>query len=158
MPRLIIAATVIAVVLTVYAIIDCAVTEPGRARGLRKPAWIAVILLVPLAGPLLWLLLGKLRGDARRARLAPDDDEAFLRSLDSDAAHQERIRKLEEEIAALDEQPGAPGAGTASRGPRQGAARDISSGEGGAGDGVTREDGESRGRPDAGDEPGAPRA
>lgn len=104
MARLLIAAIVVAVVFTVYAVIDCAMTDPRRTRALGKPVWIGVVLLVPLAGPLLWLFFGKLRGHGPAGPVAPDDDEAFLRSLGSEVEHRERMRRLEAEIAALDEQ------------------------------------------------------
>lgn len=72
--------------LTVYALVDCLQTPEKRARYLPKVAWPAVIVLVPLLGPLAWLALGKVRGapgGGRRPRgpRGPDDDPDFLRGL-----------------------------------------------------------------------------
>lgn len=106
MSRLIIAAVVIAVALTVYAVIDCAMTDAKRTRALSKPVWLLVVLVVPVVGAVLWILFGKglLLKTTSPSQSAPDDDEAFLRSLGADAAHDERIRTLEAELRALDEQ------------------------------------------------------
>ncbi|GGA69136.1 hypothetical protein GCM10011490_19630 [Pseudoclavibacter endophyticus] len=106
MSRLLIAAVVIAVVITVYAVIDCAMTDTKRTRALSKPIWLLVILVVPLVGPVLWILFGKglLLRPVETVPSAPDDDMAFLTSLGSDSAHDERIRQLEEELRALDDQ------------------------------------------------------
>lgn len=114
MSRLIIAAVVLAVVLTVYAVIDCAMTDAKRTRALSKPVWLLVVLVVPLVGPILWILFGKglllTPIDVRPA--APDDDTAFLQALGTDTVHDERIRQLEEELRALDEQIAAGDAPT----------------------------------------------
>lgn len=106
MSRLIIAFVVVAVVLTVYAVIDCAMTDAKRTRALSKPVWLLVTLIVPLVGPLLWILFGKglLLKSSERHQSAPDDDEAFLHSLGQDSVHDDRIRQLEDELRALDEQ------------------------------------------------------
>lgn len=112
MSRLLIAAVVVAVVLTVYAVIDAAMTDPKRTRALSKPVWLFVIIIVPVVGPLLWILFGKgllLKTPETAAQSAPDDDEAFLRSLGTDSEHADRIRKLEDELRALDEQIEADG-------------------------------------------------
>ena len=46
-----------------------------------------------------------------RARVtAPDDDTEFLRRLGQDAEQDERIRRLEQELAELDSEPETPGA------------------------------------------------
>lgn len=118
MSRFLIAAIVVAVVLTVYAVIDCAMTDAKRARALSKPVWLLVVLVVPVIGPILWILFGKgllLKPVAEAQQSAPDDDDAFLRSLGEDAEHADNIRRLEAELAALDEQfgpDGAPGSTT----------------------------------------------
>lgn len=106
MSRLIIAAVVLAVVFTVYAVIDCAMTESRRTRALSKPVWLLVVLVVPLVGPILWILFGKglLLAPLETRQSAPDDDKAFLDALGADTVHDERIRQLEDELRALDEQ------------------------------------------------------
>lgn len=106
MSRLLIAAVVIAVVITVYAVIDCAMTDAKRTRALSKPVWILVTLVVPLVGPVLWILFGKglLLKPVDSIPSSPDDDSAFLTSLNEDSVHDDRIRQLEEELRALDEE------------------------------------------------------
>lgn len=111
MPRFLILAIVAVVVLTLYAVIDCAMTDARRARVLSKPVWLVAILLLPVVGPICWILFGKglisigsgSRSDAAGAGgrsgragrgapapAAPDDDEAFLRRLREQAADERR--------------------------------------------------------------------
>ncbi|KAB1656662.1 PLDc_N domain-containing protein [Pseudoclavibacter chungangensis] len=112
MSRIIIAAVVIAVVVTVYAVIDCAMSDASRARVLKKSTWLFVILLVPIVGPVLWILVGQgrvLKAEPEAAPAAPDDDETFLRSIGIDDGHDETIRRLEEELRALDDEAARDG-------------------------------------------------
>lgn len=104
MVRLAIPLIAAAVVFVVYAIVDCAFLDRLRIRGLSRGWWIVVIVLVPVIGAALWFLIG--RGRAHRKRgsgpSAPDDDIEFLRSLRDDAAQEDRIRRMEQELADLD--------------------------------------------------------
>ncbi|GAB3617281.1 hypothetical protein GCM10027416_18380 [Okibacterium endophyticum] len=106
MARLLLGISVVVVVATVYAVIDCAMIANDRVRGLSKPAWLVVILVIPVVGLLLWFFIG--RGKAGRVvsqRLAPDDDPHFLGTVrPHDPEQDERIRQLEEELAALDDE------------------------------------------------------
>lgn len=99
MARLLIILAVAAVVFTVFSIVDCAVQPDTRHRGVSKGVWI-VIVLVPVIGGILWFTIGRARkGQEARPQSrpsAPDDDPAFLSAAD------ERIRRLEEELAMLD--------------------------------------------------------
>jgi hypothetical protein len=100
------AAGALAVGFWVYAVVDCALTDARRARGIPKPAWIVVVIVLNVIGGILWFVIGKDRHQepgASRLQPAPDDDPAFLRRLGSDADQDERIRQLEREIAELDE-------------------------------------------------------
>lgn len=45
--------------LTIYALADCIQTEDRIVRGIPRWAWIILIVLIPWAGPLTWLLVGK---------------------------------------------------------------------------------------------------
>lgn len=76
--------------LLIYALIDCVQAAPLDVRSAPKPAWIGIVLLVPFAGPLAWLMAGRPhRGRHQRgprpevaARpLGPDDDPEFLALL-----------------------------------------------------------------------------
>ncbi|MFF0340388.1 PLD nuclease N-terminal domain-containing protein [Kribbella sp. NPDC004875] len=84
----------ISLVLTVYALFSCIQTPDEDVPHLPKLVWIVLIVFVPFAGPIIWLLISRAQGArtepvVRRpsARplsrpLAPDDDPDFLKSLD----------------------------------------------------------------------------
>ena len=90
------------VALTVYALVDLFVTASNRLRAFPKPVWIAIIVILPLIGPLLWLFIGKNKPQKTVPPVAPDDDPRFLGGLAESA--EERIKRLEEELRALDEE------------------------------------------------------
>jgi hypothetical protein len=86
---------VIIVVLLVYAFFDLLATPRERTRYLPKWLWF-VVVLVPIAGPLLWVLTGQRREGPQPPRppggeygwpggrppaKGPDDDPDFLRGL-----------------------------------------------------------------------------
>jgi hypothetical protein len=109
MARLLVFAGIAATVLTVFAIVDCALTERRQVRGLPKWAWILVALALPVVGSLLWLVIG--RGPARPRTAArvigPDDDPSFLGTKGRPVApaappDDARWRELEQELANLD--------------------------------------------------------
>jgi|SRR5680860_619251 len=106
MPKLLIFIGLAVLILTVYTVVDCALFERSRVRGLPRWVWLVVIVLVPLIGPLLWLFVGRGRGTSpvgrSRRTVAPDDDPDFLRSLNKDKDSRERLRRLEQELAELD--------------------------------------------------------
>jgi hypothetical protein len=85
--------------LTVYCVIDAFQTPEADMRNLPKVAWILLVVLLPVIGPVSWLLFGRptrhsvpSRGrettredlrreqDRRRPR-GPDDDPDFLKDL-----------------------------------------------------------------------------
>ncbi len=74
--------------LLVYCLIDCLQTPAATVRSLPKPAWLAVIVLLPPLGSIGWLLAGRPGGSPRaqgprrpRGPQGPDDDPDFLRGL-----------------------------------------------------------------------------
>lgn len=86
MVRGLIAAVVIAVVLTVWTLVDAIMIPRHRVRTMPRWVWIVLIVLVPVVGPALWLLYGRAwnpRGKKQKQSrvVAPDDDPEFLRSL-----------------------------------------------------------------------------
>lgn len=88
-PRLLLVLLVIVISVTVYAVLDCARRSPDRIKAMPKLAWVAVILLLPVLGPVLWFLLGRVRPSGgrtieRTGPLAPDDDPDFLRRLEDE--------------------------------------------------------------------------
>lgn len=122
MARLLVFAALAAVVLAVFAIVDCALTERKRVRVLPKVAWILISLVLPVVGPLLWLVIG--RGPARRRPttrvIGPDDDPSFLGStrltpppvIERDDP---RWTELEQELANLDSDSDADDEGDVGR-------------------------------------------
>ncbi len=110
MTRVLIVLLVIAIAFTIYTFVDVLLTERSRVRAFPKALWAVVVLLLPVIGGLLWLFVGKARrvaGSTRRP-VAPDDDPSFLNSLNHDeiakrAEQDERLRRLEQELADLDD-------------------------------------------------------
>lgn len=97
MVRLIIFAAVVSVALMIYTLIECARSESHRVRSLPKPAWYAVIVLLPLIGAALWFVLGRpvaASGNPSAKSMAPDDDEDFLRQLEVWRRQQQREEDL----------------------------------------------------------------
>jgi Phospholipase_D-nuclease N-terminal len=167
MARLLFGLGVAAVIFTIYAVADCAFFDRSRIRGLRRGWWIVVILFVPIIGALLWFIIGRGRatrvGPSRGGTVAPDDDAEFLRRLRNDAEQDERIRRMEQELAELDAddplKPTTPGAGNGRSSGASGAAGGTtgSAGPGTAatGDGFDTDAlGTERKHPDAPDAPG----
>jgi hypothetical protein len=112
MVRWLVIGSIAAVAFTVYALVDLFMTHAPRVRAFPKPVWIAIVVALPIVGPLLWLVVGKgSKGTPKKRGVgkAPDDDPSFLGSLDTESAD-ERIRRLEEELRKLDEEDkGKPG-------------------------------------------------
>jgi hypothetical protein len=76
----------VAVGVTVYALVDCWNSSGDEVRGLPRPAWLLIGLLLPLVGSIAYLIYGRewstLSRLSRRRVVAPDDDLEFLRQLD----------------------------------------------------------------------------
>ena len=84
MPRVL--AVLLAIALIVYALIEVAWAEPHRIRLMPRWLWVFVIVCLPVAGAILWLLAGRPinpggSGGGRGRPMAPDDDPDFLRRL-----------------------------------------------------------------------------
>jgi hypothetical protein len=93
--------------LLIAAVADCLGGERAPRR-LSRPLWVLIIVLLPIAGGVLWFLVGRARpeggqrgpgrpgggagGGPRRPRgpVAPDDDPDFLRDLDRKLRDDER--------------------------------------------------------------------
>lgn len=109
MARFLVVLTVIAVAFTIYTLVDVLLTDRSRVRGLQKPLWAVLVVVLPVIGGLLWLFIGKARRTSRPSRvIAPDDDPDFLGTLNREdvarrAEQEERLRRLEQELADLDD-------------------------------------------------------
>lgn len=113
--------------LLVFCLVDCVQSDRDRVRGLPKAVWIVLILLVPVVGPLVWLLAGRPRrpagepvtgprpgrSRAPRATGFPADDRprpaADLAAIDDrvareqarvDAEHEAAVRRAQARAAA----------------------------------------------------------
>lgn len=141
MVRFLILGAALTITLSIYAVVDCAMSEPRRIRIFQKQLWLVIVLLLPLIGPLCWILFGKglitinagneASGTASSTatpkyggQRAPDDDTDFLRKLREETP-EERLKRLEEELALLDEMTFPMPAEQTGRGPDADAATDA---------------------------------
>lgn len=109
MVRVLLIAGFVALIFWVFAIVDVSVQPATRHRGVSKPTWILLVVLIPVLGGILWLAVGRTRRSARAAGpRAPDDDPVFLSSIGDISDQDERIRRLEEELAQLDAEADDP--------------------------------------------------
>lgn len=107
----------IVMLMWVAALIDVIASDEYRVRHLPKGGWLIVVILIPLAGSLIWFLLGRPVGAAagggapsrvtgypeyqrpgRHIAQYPDDDDEFLRQC-RERAEQQRRRAKEAEDA-----------------------------------------------------------
>ncbi|MDQ4214170.1 PLD nuclease N-terminal domain-containing protein [Microbacterium capsulatum] len=116
MARFLVIGGFLAAVFWVFGIVDCIVQPASRHRGVPKGVWIAIVVLIPVIGGLLWFVLGRTRPGrtAEEDRFLPLDDEPgpqHRRTGFTDAEQERRIRELEEELARLDDRgdPDSPG-------------------------------------------------
>ncbi len=106
------------IALVLYAMIDCLQTEERRVRNLPKLAWIVLIVIAPIVGPLAWLFAGRPRregasgtwplkpgpGPELPRALAPDDDPAFLAKLKKTQDDETLLKKWEEDLRRREEE------------------------------------------------------
>ena len=121
MPRVLL--VVVEFALLVYALIDCIQSEEGQIRNLPRVGWILLIIFVPIAGPVAWLVAGRPTGPGRapvpwpstrtagfpeyerpRRPMSPDDDPEFLSGLGGpDPERDELLRKWEAQLREREE-------------------------------------------------------
>jgi hypothetical protein len=51
--------TFLGIGLTLYAVLDVALSDAAEQRVLPKAAWLATVLVLPFVGPLAWFVLGR---------------------------------------------------------------------------------------------------
>lgn len=106
MARVLVGAVIVAVVITVFSVVDCAFTERRQIRALPRWVWLLLILVVPLAGAALWLVIGRQRSGGRP--IGPDDDPGFLggpRPVPPRDDADEAFRRFEQDLVDLDIDP-----------------------------------------------------
>jgi hypothetical protein len=136
--RVVLAVAVLAIF--VYGLVDVIRTDGRLTRGISKPAWIIVMIVLPVLGALLWLLIGRPRGNSPVRQsyshpTAPDDDPDFLRNLElrrRNQAEAARLKKLKDE---LDAKAKADGGGALGAGPDTGGRGSKGSSDAGTVDG-----------------------
>lgn len=106
MVRLFIFLAAVALVLLILALISSLAAE--RVRNMPRFAWVLLILLIPIGGPIAWFLAGRPVDPNRRPTRrpsAPDDDPDFLRSMDSEQSRRDRelLDKWEREMRGAEE-------------------------------------------------------
>jgi hypothetical protein len=71
--------------LTLYAVIDCAMTPQEKITGLPKWGWLLLIFLFSGFAAIAWIIWGKPKGNRpprrRRGTIPPDDNPDFLKRL-----------------------------------------------------------------------------
>jgi Phospholipase_D-nuclease N-terminal len=103
---------VIPIVLAIYAVVDCVQTPDAELRVLPRFGWLILIVFIPIAGAVAWLMAGRVRGDGERQRVAwpaspgnnepgmrrpirrvvaPDDDPEFLSQLGRSNSEQDAL-------------------------------------------------------------------
>jgi hypothetical protein len=108
----------IIVLLMIFSVVDIAVIERSRIRFLPRGAWIALAIVLPIVGPVIWFVVGRGRpgesnsvaaaspASRRFGPIAPDDDPDFLGRLNREQEQEERIRELEKRLGELgDDKP-----------------------------------------------------
>ncbi len=132
MGRLIPLLLLVEIALVAVALISCLSAEEDQVRNLPRPAWVFLIVFLPLVGAIMWFsagrplapvggraggasgvgsgygsgLFGAIPQRARNRRLiAPDDDPEFLRSLDIEQARRdsELFRRWEDDLLRDDD-------------------------------------------------------
>ena len=100
---------IVEIAFVIFTLVDVFLTEKWRIRGVPRLVWAVIVILLPLLGGILWWWIGKEPFDRAptqsRSFGAPDDDARFLSQLSREEEQNERIRKLEQELRDLDDDP-----------------------------------------------------
>jgi hypothetical protein len=115
-------AIVIELGLLVFALIDCIQTDSAAVRNLPKMFWVMIIILVPVAGPVAWLVAGRPAyagsrthtpwqtarswgfGEHEPTPRGPDDEPEFLAGLrESDRKHEQMLKDWETQLREREE-------------------------------------------------------
>lgn len=103
MVRFVIIGAVIAVAFTLYALVDAAMSDPTRSRGVPKPVWVVLVVVLPVIGGVLWFLIGRGKvGENPTPVRAPDDDPRFTGTKLSKRQIDQHVADLEDRLRELD--------------------------------------------------------
>jgi hypothetical protein len=110
MARLYVVLGFVGIAVYIYALVDTISTREWQIKSLNKIAWVFIVILLPVIGAILWFIAGRARGNGAssvrrgsRRPIAPDDDPEFLRNVSKSEQQEARIRQLEAELKALDD-------------------------------------------------------
>lgn len=95
-------ASVLLLAVYVYTIVDASLRDRARVRRLPKPAWLLVVILLPLVGSALWFTLGRGRGAAPEPHVASEAPASAPHSAAPATGTQARLDALEREIEEAD--------------------------------------------------------
>jgi hypothetical protein len=100
----------VVLVLELYSIVNCILTPESQVRGIPKALWLVLIVLVPLLGSVLWLGVGRDRVAPVPRRAPAGPAPAVPPSGYAAMTAEERIRRMEEDLARLERESGEDGA------------------------------------------------
>ena len=77
---------ILALIIDIYTLVDCAITPQEKVRRFPKWAWLLIIILTRTIGDIAWFIAGRPRkpgqNRGRKGRIIPPDDNPdFLRKL-----------------------------------------------------------------------------
>lgn len=111
-----------ALALWIFCLVDVIGSSDAAVRNLPKLGWLVIVLLLPLAGSLAWLVAGRPQDEPGRSRheravpafpeydrpgraaaLSPEDDEDFLRRVRERAEEQRRAYRASQREREVEE-------------------------------------------------------
>ncbi|HEY0373265.1 MAG TPA: PLDc N-terminal domain-containing protein [Amnibacterium sp.] len=110
MARIELVVALIVLVLELYSIVNCILTPDAQVKGIPKALWLVLIVLLPLLGSVLWLGVGRDRGVPAPRRGPMVAPPAVPPSGYAAMTAEERIRRMEEDLARLERESGEDGA------------------------------------------------
>lgn len=93
---------VLVVAFTLFCVFDVLGSDDRTRRGVPRPAWLLVVVALPVVGGVVWLVVSRLaaRTPGRAAGpIAPDDDPEFLFRLDQERRRREQQQRREASAA-----------------------------------------------------------
>ena len=109
MARIELVVALIVLALELYSIISCILTPDEQVKGVTKPVWLILIVLIPLLGSALWLGVGRDRVRGVPQRNAAPAQPVVGPSGYSAMTSEERIRRMEEDLRRLERESGEDG-------------------------------------------------